>query len=479
MIFLYSCTFKAYISYTRTSYRIHTAKFQLFYFNISMLGGLYMRIQYKCQDGHLEMLFYPNEDEGIFINKEKTKTILMNNHSCKFILPKDWTLDHVHPDILALATILIIYPFSKKHIELSIGVSSYFADICKKIIKKEISPVDTHLSPRVASHDAKMALAYSGGVDSTAALLLLPDNTSLFFVDRIIPDHLTSVYNKESAYYAYDTLKNEGRSIYIAATNFEYVRNPVGFPVDLACCIPALLLSDYDNIDSIATGMILESAYGIGHENFKDYPSTWHYSVWGTLFKAVDLPLSLVTSGLSEVTTSHIVSHSKYANIAQSCMRAKDKKPCMKCPKCIRKIMLDQTLAYGQIDDKLLQHFFSLSFAPDFFASGTMHHQDVMTYITSHYHGNYEPMLLFKRRMGGDIMNVDFLERWYSPSLAVVKEKYHDFVKKRILTYIEPMTPGECQEVASWDLSDFLQSDDYKNTTEHLYKLLMSSKLKS
>ncbi len=433
-----------------------------------------MRVEYKCENGHLQMFFYPDTDEGVFIPKNKPKTIFMNKYNCEFFMPKDWSLDHIHPDVLALATILIIYPFSKQHIELSIGISSFFADLCKKVLKKEITPVDTHLKPRLSSSDAKITLAYSGGVDSTAALLLLPEDTPLFFVDRIIPDQKSSIYSKDSAYHAYTTLENEGRKVYMIPTDFEYVRHPVGFPVDLACCIPGLLLSDYENIDSIATGMILESAYGIGHEAFKDYPNTWHYNVWGSLFKAVDIPISLVTSGISEVSTSYIVSHSKYASIAQSCMRAKNQKPCLRCPKCIRKVMLDHTLTYGQVPDDLLKHFFSLPVAPQFFGSGTMHHQNVMTYITSHYHGNYEPMVLFKRRMGGDILNVDWLERWYTPSLIVVKEKYRSFVKKHILNYLKPMTRKEIKEVTHWNLSAFLESQDYKNTTDRLYQLLTS-----
>jgi hypothetical protein len=136
--------------------------------------------------------------------------------------------------------------------------------------------------------------------------------------------------------------------------------------------------------------------------------------------------------------------------------------------------MLDHTLTYGQVPDDLLKHFFSLPVAPQFFGSGTMHHQNVMTYITSHYHGNYEPMVLFKRRMGGDILNVDWLERWYTPSLIVVKEKYRSFVKKHILNYLKPMTRKEIKEVTHWNLSAFLESQDYKNTTDRLYQLLTS-----
>lgn len=435
-----------------------------------------MRIEYKCLEGHLEMTFYPNDDEGFYTNQQGLKTVTMNSNRCKFILPKDWTLDHIHPDALALATILIIYPFTRKTIELSIGISPYFAEICKTILKKEVTPINPNLPKRTSLPDAKLSLAYSGGVDSTAALSLIPNHSILFFSDRIIPESVPTQYHKESAYFACETLKNEGRTVYIVPTDFEYVRNPVGFPVDLACSIPGILLSDYTPTDSIAMGMILESSYGIGHEIFKDYPRSWHYNVWGTLFKSIDLPLSLITAGLSEVTTSSIVSGSKYSSIAQSCMRATLHKPCMRCNKCIRKVMLDKILTDNKIDFDVLKHFFTLPTAPKYFAAGFMHHQDVMTYITSHYHGDYEPMNVFKHRMGGDLLNVEWLEKWYSPSLEVIADKYKDFVKARILDQVPSMSSEECQQTEAWNLTSFLQSEDYKDSTSYLFTLLSSIK---
>lgn len=435
-----------------------------------------MRVNYKCLNGHLEMTFYPNDNEGIYTNKQQTKTIVMKNTQCGFILPNDWSLDHIHPDVLALATILIIYPFTKEHIQLSIGVSPYFAEMCKTILKKNITPIDPSLTQRRSLPHAKLSLAYSGGVDSTAALLLIPPDSTLFFTDRIIPPFVPSLYHKESAYHACDTLKNEGRNVYLVATDFEYIREPIGFPVDLACTIPGLLLSDYEPTNSIATGMILESAYGIGHEAFKDYPRSWHYNVWGTLFKSVDLPLSLVTAGLSEVATSAIVSRSRYASIAQSCMRASLHKPCMRCNKCIRKVMLDHILTQKHIPLESLKHFFTLPIAPIFFATGAMHHQDVMTYITSHYHGDYEPMNLFKHRMGGDVISVDWLEKWYSPALEIIADTHKSFIETKILEQVNPLSLEENQQLEAWNLTAFLKTDNYITTSTTLFNLLTSLK---
>ncbi|OIJ10398.1 hypothetical protein BKP37_17815 [Anaerobacillus alkalilacustris] len=121
-------------------------------------------------------------------------------------MPKDWTLSSIHSDLLALATISIIYPFCGPEIHLPIGVSKYFEKQFNQFTGKNIPPVNNSLSPRKAKENAVSALTYSGG-DSTAAMLLLPPDTHLFYFDRIHPNNRNkrkSKLNKEPAYYASD-----------------------------------------------------------------------------------------------------------------------------------------------------------------------------------------------------------------------------------------------------------------------------------
>ena len=103
---------------------------------------------------------------------------------CHIQLPKNWSIQSVHPDVLALSISLIIYPFCGVNIRLPFGVSKPFHDTFKEVTNKNILPIDHHLKPRTAPPLSVPALAYSGGTDSTAALALLPDSTHLFFLDR-------------------------------------------------------------------------------------------------------------------------------------------------------------------------------------------------------------------------------------------------------------------------------------------------------
>ena len=58
-----------------------------------------------------------------------------------------------------------------------------------------------------------------------------------------------------------------GREVLTIKSDLEYIRNPVGFPVDVANSSPAILIAQKMGFNSIAFGTILESAYGIGSKS--------------------------------------------------------------------------------------------------------------------------------------------------------------------------------------------------------------------
>ena len=43
--------------------------------------------------------------------------------------------------------------------------------------------------------------------------------------------------------------------------DLEYIRSPIGFPTDLATSVPLVLMAAKENLDSVAFGTVLESAY--------------------------------------------------------------------------------------------------------------------------------------------------------------------------------------------------------------------------
>jgi hypothetical protein len=423
-----------------------------------------MKVAATCKKGLLKLLFTLQEGDNSLtghkslIQKERKK-IRMGSRQCEVSLPRDLSLDTIHPDVLALSVMLMVYPFTHKSIELPIGVSNTFAEDVALRTSKEVHPVDSSLQPRKNSKSQLPALAFSGGIDSTAALMLMPSNTVLVFLDRILRKTLYNSYNPAAARHACDYLSHHGRSVYKIRTDLEYLKAPVpGYPVDVANAVPLLLLSDYLGLNGVGFGMIMESAYMIGHLRFENYPDRIHYKRWGKLFEIVGMPFILTTAGLSEVATSSLVLRSQYRDLAQSCVRGNIGKPCMDCYKCFRKQALDSVLRGESLDDSYLSALFNNRGARTELQESPIHHGNVLGYITARYHGNHPLMNLLKKRVRGDILDFSWLEKWYGPSRVLIPQTYRDYITAKICANFQVMSEQEEEIVRGWDVKDMEES---------------------
>ena len=91
-------------------------------------------------------------------------------------MPIDFNLDKTHPALLELATDVLLRPWNKE-------------------VKKPIT--------KGRGFGKKLALSYSGGIDSTAAALLLPNDTILGYNER----SFTSMLDHRNAFRIFDAWK--------------------------------------------------------------------------------------------------------------------------------------------------------------------------------------------------------------------------------------------------------------------------------
>jgi len=403
-------------------------------------------INYQCDNGRLIVNLTPEEDDPrahTISNPtfKTTSTIGMGASQFEVRLPSDWTTESLHPDAFALAMIAALYPFIGSAIRFPQGVSQTFHNLFKRTTNKNVLPVNSELSPRKAPSNAVPALTFSGGIDSTAAAILLPENTHLFYFDRLIPKKgIKTQLNQEAAYYACDSMAALGRPVHKIKTDMQYVRKPVGFNSYLADAVPAILLADYYGFDSVGHGQTLEIGYQIGHLGYKDCKETEVGDPWFRLLRAVDLTYTLPTIGLSEVMTTRIVNQSSYHEFAQACSRGKIKQPCMNCFKCFRKSLLEKVMTNQTISDRFLDKLFNIKDAKIVLnAPPPIYFSNILAYITNHYQGNHQKMLALKRETRGDTLSVDWMDKWYTKSQEFLAPKYRNHIKKEILKYTEPM----------------------------------------
>ena len=317
-----------------------------------------MKIKYNYNDDKkiLEIFFdldLPNGDKTSYIN-HKNKTITLAKQNCKFILPSSFKRTHLHNDLVALSAILIIYPFIGNKIEFLFQVSKPFCSELSKTGKRIEAPVKPyqHLNSRTT---IKQALAYSGGYDSTAASILLPNDTVHVFLDRINPISKQILnYRKDQIYFSLDMLMKIKKNVVSIKTDLEYMREPKGFIFDLACGIPCILLSRFYNFKHINYGYVLHHLEQFNLDGLEpEYYclGQWKlyikcnqftkminkFSFWDNLFEIVDLKISFPLKNMSEIQTYRLVNSNKIYKLKfSSCMRGLVNKPCGKCKKCAK-----------------------------------------------------------------------------------------------------------------------------------------------
>lgn len=185
---------------------------------------------------------------------------------------------------------------------------------------------------------SRPGLSFSGGVDSTAAMCLMPDNTLLCYLKR----DFKSMIDHTNALIFLEHLVNQGREVSIISTNHEIIRthhglNP-GFSTDYACMAQMILAADYFDLDAAGTGMPLENAYLFHGSKYREFSESWFWKKYGPMFSYLGIPLYQPVAGCSEILSNHIVSDAGYSDLAYSCLRSSvPGVTCQKCWKCFRK----------------------------------------------------------------------------------------------------------------------------------------------
>lgn len=432
-----------------------------------------MHISAKLEHGRLMLSAEPSEEDLAFTSTRKGK---LANKEATIWLPDVHKAD-LHPDLLALAALLVFGPYSARTVTLGWAVSPQFAATAETHLRRSLEPTSEEVKPRRAPIDGVDALAFSGGIDSVAALALLPETTvSIFMNRRVPPDVKVGLYRADAALKSCADVDASGRSVYVVDSDMEFTRNPVGFAVDWTNCLGAVLLSDFIGFKSVSFGMVQESAFFLGHHHYSDLAERSVYKAWAPLFEAVDLPIALPTAGLSEVMTSVVADSVKDIWSAQSCVRGAVDQPCGRCFKCFRKRILDARLngttlpadyfniaKYGsEVKRRLLET--------------PVHHENVLAYSLQGLSCEPGPVLdALQAKMAPITTYAKGLEilRRYNPSvMRYLPPHLRQEIKDRLEQFCDPLDAEQQEIVENWDLIPIVDSHDYQEAQKALENLL-------
>ncbi len=229
-----------------------------------------------------------------------------------FEMPLGWNIENTHEDLFRIAHYVLTSPWED-------GVLDGWIPSRKK--------------------GWRNSLSFSGGIDSTACMLLMPSDTVLCYHER---SGFDSQLNHANAHHFIDYLIKENRPVIVVKSNHEQIRmdrgKRPGFSTDLSAAVQNILLADYLQLGSIAMGMPLENAYLFHGHTGRDFAETSFWKNYSEIFRKAGLDLIYPTAGISEIINHKIVENSRYKNMAESCLRSpKQGQVCGKCWKCFRK----------------------------------------------------------------------------------------------------------------------------------------------
>ena len=375
----------------------------------------------------------------------------------------------IHPDRLALVAILNTLPFCEERLHISWPISSKFLEVSKVISRISISADEGLVTPISKIESGRHALSFSGGADSMAALAVMPQSTESIFMLRSKRGTRT-LYDSEAAEESCRQLRNLGFIVHIVESDFEYLREPIGFPTDLAVSSPAILLAESRNFASIAFGTILESAFGTSGVKFRNYSDSSHYRLWKALFESVGLGYSLPVAGVSEVGTAKLCIELPIGRFHQSCIRGKWGNPCNSCWKCFRKNTLISALEgrpISDISEKAIRK--SKEVRKHLLQNCPIKHEGVITYSLERASGGGDVFTHLRRLTRVGSINTDWMGHWYPPSISLIDDCYSKYTAQRLRKFLGEMTRTQILDLHGWFNED---NEDRENRLAALSKLL-------
>lgn len=371
----------------------------------------------------------------------------------------------LHPDLVALSALLVCGQLSLQKLRLPVRPSEEMINAAKKFFAIEMCGEGP--APSQRSKGELAGLAFSGGVDSCAALLVMPASTVSVFMHRFyLEESKQSVYNSSAALRSVAALQASGRSATALRSNVETVRTPVGFPVDWSNALPLVMNAESLDLSSVSFGTVLESASSLGKMKFSKLASRTIYVRWSAVFTAASLSLSLPVASLSEVATSKIVRERGSFIYPQSCVRGTPGEPCERCFKCFRKSLTEWALGGAPMSDEKIALAAVSKGVDARLRRSPVHHEIGFAWALANIESRNPLLSALKTRAEAFVSvngGLDFLERPYWPNVQLyVPNSIRPDVVSLTSRAFEASRATDALQVERWDAQQVIETESYQ-----------------
>ncbi len=327
-------------------------------------------------------------------------------HRHHFDMPDGWSLADTHPDLVRVASAFLVGRW----------IHGTLADW-------------TPSRPP----GSRPGLAYSGGTDSTAALLVMPPSTALAYHERDFPSQLRH-HNAHRMFT--EAERRWGRSVIRVRSDHELIRthfgHRLGFSEDMAVMAHLLLLGDYLDLDSVGVGTNLCGSYFEQGMRWRDFADSGLCQTLAPRLASIGLGMFWAVAGCHGTLSQQIMVREGLEDVALGCVRGAGE-PCRTCINCFRTdARLGRALRLSrEVRRKVLQ-------------TDPMHAASyVETFGSAERLGLRLPRRVLRHPMIRANRHVDLsiFDRHYPPALDLILKRYRDDTRARLERYARPMTP--------------------------------------
>lgn len=388
---------------------------------------------------------------------QKEITLLHNTFSFDFPFSAQIT---VHPDLLALAVLSVVLPWAGSSISFPERVSRRFAGCVTGVLGLRVEGIDENLPPRRKGN--RGALAFSGGVGSFAAALVLPEETvKISFVRKAHPDvpDRHPAYSTEAIRKIAEIVENN-LAVY---ADLEHIVGPFPqYPTWVTPSSPCLLLADHLDLGSVSYGTIMGAGYLQSGRKFAgiDIPD----AEWQELFAAAGLDLTKPVAGLTEIATATVVNQTAFRDIATSCQFGSFPHPCMKCRKCLRKYFIHLAVSGEKPCRDILVDFWRQKKIRAYLCSPPpvlFHHIYLYAFSGIARDALTPPFQLFYDKLLIGRQDVDWCRRFYPPALDayIPDQQLRSTVELGISGFLARMDARDIQTVENLNVYPLYEAD--------------------
>jgi hypothetical protein len=258
-------------------------------------------------------------------------------------------------DLLALAAFTVLQPWVGSRFEVDVPVSAEFAEELEEAFGVRVGPVDGTSTRRDPPH--RIALSYSGGVDSMAAAEVLPAGTPLVHFERVphpqIPNRATHIRSDVVASLV-RTAGDRGREVQVVGSDLEYVCSPYPtLPQWVTIGVGSILLADELGCGYLSFGAVLGSRYLANGYRYRPGPAA---DAWSKAFAGAGMPFMRPSCGMTEVATLRLATMGDLGDLARSCLLGGPAGPCLNCKKCLRRELIAAGIEERSLDSRLLEN---------------------------------------------------------------------------------------------------------------------------